>query len=45
MGIEKEERILRPRPNGLMYQNENFKQALLKEYEDKKEILPFIMIL
>lgn len=47
MGIEKEERILRAQGAlmVLMYQNENFKQALLKEYEDKKEILPFIMIL
>ena len=43
MGIEKEERILRAQGAlmVLMYQNESFKQALLKEYEDKKEILPF----
>ena len=43
MGIEKEERILRAQGAlmVLMYQNESFKQALLKEYEDKKDILPF----
>jgi len=43
MGIQKEERILRAQGAlmVLMYQNESFKQALLKEYEDKKEILPF----
>jgi len=43
MGIEKEERILRAQGAlmVLMYQNESFKQAILKEYEDKKEILPF----
>lgn len=43
MGVEKEERILRAQGAlmVLMYQNESFKKALLKEYEDKKEILPF----
>jgi len=43
MGIEKEGRILRAQGAlmVLMYQNESFKQALLKEYEDKKDILPF----
>ena len=43
MGIEKEERILRAQGAlmVLMYQNESFKQALLKEYEEKKYILPF----
>ncbi len=43
MGIEKEERILRAQGAlmVLMYQNESFKQALLKEYEYKKDILPF----
>ena len=43
MGIEKEERILRAQGAlmVLMYQNESFKQAILKEYEDKKDILPF----
>lgn len=43
MGIEKEERILRAQGAlmVLMYQNESFKQALLKEYENKKDILPF----
>ena len=43
MGIEKNERILRAQGAlmVLMYQNENFKQALLKEYEGKKDLLPF----
>jgi len=43
MGIQKEERILRAQGAlmVLMYQNESFKQALLKEYEEKKYILPF----
>ena len=43
MGIEKEERILRAQGAlmVLMYQNESFKQAILKEYEVKKDILPF----
>lgn len=43
MGVEKEERILRAQGAlmVLMYQNESFKKALLKEYEVKKDILPF----
>lgn len=43
MGIEKEERILRAQGAlmVLMYQNESFKQAILNEYADKKDILPF----
>lgn len=46
MGIEKEERILRAQGAlmVLMYQNDSFKQALLKEYESKKEILPFKLV-
>lgn len=46
MGVEKEERILRAQGAlmVLMYQNESFKQSLLKEYEDKKELLPFKII-
>jgi len=43
MGVEKEERILRAQGAlmVLIYQNESFKQAILKEYDDKKDILPF----
>ncbi|MEG1021987.1 MAG: hypothetical protein RSE50_10760 [Myroides sp.] len=43
MGIEKEKRILRAQGAlmVLMYQNESFKQAILNEYAEKKEILPF----
>lgn len=43
VGIQKEERILRAQGAlmVLMYQNESFKQTLLKEYGEKKVILPF----
>lgn len=46
MGTEKEERILRAQGAlmVLMYQNESFKQVILKEYENKKDILPFTII-
>ena len=46
MGIDKQERILRAQGAliVLMYQNDKFREVLLKEYESKKELLPFRMI-